>query len=137
MKYFFALIIGFYAIIYTFNALAKEAPKDKGIGPVKSLKMDPLNAGMSLLGKSIFNNKCYVCHSLDEKKVGPPLRKVARDQSPEYIMNMLLNTDEMVKKDDRVKQLFAQFKVPMVNPQLSQDQARSVLEYLRSASEGK
>ncbi|MGE5393163.1 MAG: c-type cytochrome [Candidatus Saccharibacteria bacterium] len=110
--------------------------KDLGVGPVKSLKLDPkLDDNMISEGKSIFNSKCSVCHELDQKKVGPPLRNITKDRTPEYIMNLLLNTEKMQQADPNVKALIKKYNnVVMVNPQLTQPKARSVVEYLRSVA---
>ncbi|HAH22797.1 MAG TPA: cytochrome C [Prolixibacteraceae bacterium] len=110
--------------------------KDLGVGPIKSVKLDPkLDDKMVTEGKGIFNEKCAVCHELDQKKVGPPLRNITKDRAPEYIMNLLLNTEKMQQADPNVKALIKKFNdVVMVNPQLTQPKARSVLEYLRSVA---
>ena len=130
------LFVVIFCLSLTYYSSSKDS-RDKGIGPVKSLQLGPLDHAMAMKGKNIFNSKCTVCHSLYDKKIGPPLGKVASEQSQEYIMNLLLNTAEMLNKDDRAKQLVAQFKVPMPPPNLSKDDARAVLEYLRATSEGK
>jgi mono/diheme cytochrome c family protein len=107
---------------------------DKGIGPIKELKLGPIDEELAEKGKAIFTKKCTVCHQLDSKKIGPPLRDVVNQQTPEFIMNMILNTDQMEKKDPTVKKLIAQYQTYMSVLDLNKDQARSVLEYLRSAA---
>ncbi len=105
---------------------------DKGIGPIKELKVGPIDTTLVSKGKALFNGQCVICHQLDKKKIGPPLRTVADDRPPEFIMNMLLNTDEMQKKDPEVKKLIAQYGgVLMSVTDIKQDQARQLLEYLR------
>jgi len=107
--------------------------KDRGIGPIKNVKLGPLNKKMIDEGKSIFTNQCIVCHDLDEKKLGPPLRNVTKESTPEYIMNLLLNSTQMQKEDPGVKLLLKQYNnLPMPDPGLNESKARSVLEYLRS-----
>jgi len=110
--------------------------KDLGVGPIKSLKLDPkLDDKMVTEGKGIFNEKCAVCHELDQKKVGPALRNITKDRAPEYIMNLLLNTEAMQQADPNVKALIKKYNdVVMVNPQLTQPKAKSLLEYLRSVA---
>lgn len=105
---------------------------DKGIGPIKEVKLGPINEDMADQGELIFKKKCTTCHQLDSKKVGPPLRDVTKQQTPEFIMNMILNSDEMEKKNPQIKKLVAQLQTYMSGLDLNQDQARSVLEYLRS-----
>ncbi len=126
----FALLI---FVLFTYSR--SQDTRDLGIGPIKSLNLGPINKGQVKMGQNIFNNKCFVCHSLDQKKVGPPLGRVAKEQAPEYILNLLLNTVEMQQKDQRIKQLIYQYKILMPDLKLSKNDASSVLEYLRSASE--
>ncbi|MGA2298701.1 MAG: cytochrome c [FCB group bacterium] len=136
MKYIIS-ILAVALICTTLMLTGKESPKDKGIGPIKDLKLGEIDKTLLPKGRSLFNEKCIVCHSLDSKKVGPPLRNVAKDQTPEFIMNLLVNTLEMQQKDEHIKQLISQYKVVMVDYKLSQDQARELLEYLRAAAEWK
>ncbi|TAL69049.1 MAG: cytochrome c [Bacteroidetes bacterium] len=124
-------------VMFLFTNSGTQENRDLGVGPIKSLKLGPINKGQVSMGQNIFNSKCFVCHTLDQKKVGPPLGKVAKEQAPEYIVNLLLNTVEMQQKDSRVKQLLYQYKVPMPDLKLSKNDALSVLEYLRSASENR
>jgi cytochrome c len=110
---------------------------DKGIGPIKEIKLGPIDSTMVARGEELFGSKCVTCHLLDKKKLGPPLRNVVNDRPPEFIMNMMLNTDEMEKKDDQVKKLIEQYMVYMTPQELTQKQARDILEYLRQVSESK
>lgn len=116
------------------TAAATTGP-DKGIGPIKELKLGAISDTLAATGQQVFTKKCTVCHQLDTKKVGPPLRDVAKQQAPEFIMNMVLNSDEMEKKDPYVKKLIAQYQTYMSGLDLNKDQARAVLEYLRSEAE--
>jgi len=109
--------------------------KDLGIGPVKSVVLGPINQKMVNDGKNLFTGKCIICHELDQKKIGPPLRNITKERTPEYIMNLLVNATQMQKEDLFVKELFKKYNnVPMPDPAFSQTQARSVLEYLRSVA---
>ena len=107
---------------------------DKGIGPIKEIKLGPIDSTMAARGQELFGSKCVTCHLLDKKKLGPPLRNVVDQRPPEFIMNMMLNTDEMEKKDDQVKKLINQYMVYMTPQELTQKQARDLLEYLRLAN---
>lgn len=108
---------------------------DKGIGPVKSVILGPLNANMVSNGKSLFTGKCIVCHDLVQKKIGPPLQSVTHTRAPEFIMNLLLNSAQMQKQDPIIKDLLKKYNnLPMSDPGLNQAQARNILEYLRSVA---
>lgn len=126
-------------------AVASEQPKedttetaeisDKGIGPVKELKLAAIDQNMVKTGDQLFQSKCALCHTLDQKKVGPPMREEMKEHSPEFIMNLLLNTEEMQAKNEHMKAEVKMFVTVMPNPKLTQDQARAILEYLRFATE--
>jgi len=118
------------------NVISYPQDKDRGIGPVKKVDLGPINNKMADDGKTIFNTRCIVCHDLDQKKVGPPLRSLTKERTPEYIMNLLVNYPQMQKENVVLKDLYKKFNnVPMPDPAFNQTQARSVLEYLRSVAE--
>jgi|GEM_PF-1053410 len=107
--------------------------KDLGVGPVKHVELGVLNAKLVGEGKTIYTNQCIICHDIDQNKLGPALKNVTKSRTPEYIMNMLLNPAQMQKENAAVKALLKQYNnLPMPDPALNQEKARSVLEYLRS-----
>lgn len=110
----------------------QAATADKGIGPVKELKLGPVDDKLAARGKGLFDSRCATCHGLDKALAGPALGNVLKTRTPEYVMNMILNTAEMEAKDPTVKKLAGQFGMPMPAPGLSQDEARAVVEYLRT-----
>ncbi len=111
----------------------KPTEAEVGIGPIKEVKLGPINKSMVNEGKKIFNTKCFACHRLDTKLVGPALRPIVKKLPPVYLMNYLLNTTEMQKKDPQLKKLIKEFNgILMPDQQLSEKQARSVLEYFRT-----
>ncbi len=109
-------------------------PADKGIGPIKALALAPVDAKLAEQGKGIFNGKCAACHGLDKDQAGPALGSILKDRTPEFVMNMLLNTAEMEDKNETIKKLAAKFGMPMPPPGLTQEQARAILEYLRTTA---
>ena len=125
------LLVGVFSLIaFLLISLNVVAVQPKMITKVE---MGPINHQMVNLGKGLFNSKCVACHTLDQNKIGPALRNVSKERKPEYVMNVLLNTAKMQKIDPVYKGLLVKFKnVPMPDPNLTEAQARSVLEYLRS-----
>ncbi|SNZ16658.1 c-type cytochrome [Hydrogenobacter hydrogenophilus] len=114
---------------------AEEVASDKGIGPIKEVQLGPIDQNLVKKGKEIFDSKCATCHKLEEKYVGPPLKGVTKRRKPEWIMNMILNPAEMEQKDPVAKQLLAEYLTQMTFQNVSQDDARAILEYLRSVDE--
>lgn len=107
---------------------------DKGIGPIKEIKLISIDTALAAKGEAIFQEQCISCHLLDKKKIGPPLRDVIEQRPPEFIMNMMLNTDEMERKDPEIKKLIAEYGTYMSILDINKDQARQILEYLRRAA---
>ena len=107
-----------------------------GYGPIKQeLTVDPINEKLAASGEKIFNKTCFRCHRLDERFTGPPLGGVTAFRSPAFIMNMILNPEENIRRHAGVQALQKQYYTIMTNQDLSIDEARAVLEYLRSANE--
>ena len=109
-----------------------EFPDDNGIGPIKEVKLGPINNSLAEKGEKIFSTKCVACHQLDTRLVGPPLRNITKKNTPVFIMNYLLNTINMQKKDPIMKKLVDEYKIVMPDQQLTKDDAREILEYFRS-----
>jgi hypothetical protein len=106
---------------------------NKGIGPVTSVTLGEFNPVMAEEGRAIYELKCVSCHKLNEKFVGPPPKGIMSRRSPEWIMNMILNPEEMVKKDPIARQLLIESNLaPMANQNLTEEEARKILEYFRT-----
>jgi mono/diheme cytochrome c family protein len=117
----------------TSKAMSPEvALKNKGIGPIKSVKLGPIDRDHAEDGKELFESKCTACHKLDQRYVGPALSGVTKRRRPEWIMNMILNPGEMVQNDPIAKELLAQHSVSMTFQNVTQEDARKILEYFRS-----
>ncbi|MEJ5351917.1 MAG: cytochrome c [Melioribacteraceae bacterium] len=107
---------------------------ENGIGPIKEKMNIPttIDKIMAESGKKIFEEKCTQCHKLDERYTGPALRDVTKRRTPEYIMNMILNPQEMTQKHPEAKKLLGEFATQMTFQNVTQEDARKILEYLRS-----
>ena len=108
-----------------------DSLKNPGIGPVKHVDLAALNTEMADKGKTIFESKCATCHKFDTKYVGPPLAGVTKRRTPEWIMNQVLNPAQMIKEDPISMALFAKYLVPMTFQNITEDDARAILEYFR------
>lgn len=102
-----------------------------GVGPIKSVTLGDLNKAMATEGETIFTNNCAACHKMDKRFVGPALAGVTERRKPEWIMNMIMNPEQMVKEDPVAKELLAEYLAPMANQNITEDQARKLVEYFR------
>ncbi len=114
--------------------VAVDPLQNKGIGPITTVTLDAeVNQTMADAGKEVYEAKCTACHKAEKKYIGPSPKGILENRSPEWIMNMILNPDEMVKEDPIAKALLMEFNgTPMANQNLTEEEARSILEYFRT-----
>ena len=119
----------------TDTSTSTASTNDKaGVGKFKHVDLThPLDQKMITTGKNVYDLKCASCHKLtDEKLVGPGWKDVTKRRTPEWIMNFVTNTDEMLEKDAVAKNLYEVCLVKMPNQNLSDDDARALLEFQRN-----
>jgi mono/diheme cytochrome c family protein len=105
----------------------------KGVGPITSLTLDAVDDAMAAKGKEVYDQMCLACHRIGKKFIGPAPDNILERRTPEWVMNMILNPDQMVKEDALAKELLMEFNgSPMANQGLTEEQARAVLEYFRT-----
>lgn len=115
--------------------LTKNQPETHGAEIKESdiTLTNPLNAEWLVSGKAIYELKCQSCHRLTaERLVGPGWLDVTKKRQPVWIMNMATNVDVMLDTDPEAQKLLEQCMVRMPNQNLSKEDARHVLEFMRS-----
>ena len=107
---------------------------NKGVGPIKSLSLPAeIDQAMATKGADVFKKMCTACHKVGKKFIGPAPNGITKRRTPEWIMNMILDPEGMVKNDPLAKSLLIEFNgAPMANQNLSEEDARAVLEYFRT-----
>lgn len=131
-----------YFIVLTFTLMActsgNPSETSQSADEAKSLVAfvdltDPLDQELILEGTQIFRNKCAKCHTIDTVEFSvPAFAGVTNRRSPEWIMNMIINVDEMLKQDPVAADLLRRHKKVMPDPKLNVNQTRAVLEFLRN-----
>lgn len=139
------------AVIYLLAACGNDQkPKDEKQAEVKESTNDQkevhgtevkpedvtlttsLNEQWVTAGKSTYELKCQSCHKLtDERLVGPGWAGVTKRREPHWIMNMITNVEMMLETDPEAQKLLEQCLVRMPNQNLSQEESRQVLEFMR------
>jgi len=117
----------------TDTVVISQGINSKGIGRFKEIKLThPLDEDMVAKAEVIYNAKCFACHKLTtEKLVGPGWKGVTDRRSPEWIMNFITNTQVMLDKDLEAQSMMVTCVVRMPSQDLSDDQARQMLEFMR------
>lgn len=105
---------------------------DKGVGPFKNIALGDLDNVLAEKGREIFKTKCTACHKNDKKFIGPAVSGVTERRSPEWIMNMILNPEQMLAENPTAIALLKEYSAPMANQNLSHEDARAVLEFFRT-----
>lgn len=108
---------------------------NKGIGKVKTITpplADTPDAAMAAKGKATFNQYCMACHLPTKRLIGPAMAGLTDYRTPEWLMNMILNPEQMIKEDPIAKAQLEEYGGIMLNQHLTEQQAREVLEYLRT-----
>jgi len=119
------------------QSMIKEAdsydPKrGEGKFSVDNVIIGPLDNAMAAKGEAISGTKCTSCHKLNEEKlVGPGWKGVTERRTPHWIMNFITNPDPMIDKDPEVQALLEICLVRMPNQNIADEEARSILEFMR------
>jgi len=106
---------------------------NRGQGKFTKVEMGAtLGSAMATNGDKVYTVKCQSCHKLtDEKLVGPGWKGVTSRHANEWIMNFITNTDEMLNKDPKAQAQLEICLVRMPNQNLTDDDARALLEFMR------
>jgi mono/diheme cytochrome c family protein len=120
-------------------AAAAKTPDPKGIGEIKNVEIGTdIDATLVDQGKAIVDMKCTACHQLNDKRlVGPGFQGVTNRRRPEWIMNMITNVDVMLDQDPTAQALLEECLTRMPNQNISKDDARGILEFMRRNDEEK
>lgn len=109
-----------------------EQPEIHG-AEVKEVKLtNPLDPKMVKAGNEIYDLKCSSCHKLTQDRiVGPGWAGVTKRRKPEWIINMITNVDMMLAEDAEAQKLLEQCLVRMPNQNITKEEARNVIEFMR------
>ncbi|WP_299210194.1 cytochrome c [uncultured Dokdonia sp.] len=108
--------------------------ENKGVGKITSLTLDAtIDNAMVERGAALFKTNCTACHKTTKRFIGPNPTGILERRSPEWIMNMILDPKLMTEEDQCAKDLLVEFNgAAMANQNLTEQQARDILEYFRT-----
>lgn len=110
-----------------------EFELEHGIGPVKEVvELGELDPELAAQGKEVYEAKCTACHKPNERYIGPASDEILDRRSPAYIMNMIMNPDEMTKKHPEGIKMMQEYMAPMPYQNVTIEQARAIVEYFRT-----
>ena len=110
-----------------------EFQLEHGIGPVtEEVELGDLDPELAEKGKALFDAKCTACHKPTERYIGPAVGEALDRRTPTYVMNMIMNPDEMTRKHPEGKKMMQEYMSPMPYQNVTIDEARAIVEYFRT-----
>lgn len=116
----------------TYEEAQADWKNQKGLGSITKVELGDLDSDLAKKGEEIYSLKCTACHAPDKDKLGPAPTGILERRTPEWIMNMILNPEEMAMKDPIGRGLLMKYNTVMANQGLTEEDARAVLEYFRT-----
>jgi len=122
------------------SGLPKEKSKaeknwstNKGVGPISNIELSAIDVTQVEKGRKLYKSKCVACHKTNTSKlIGPGLGGVTKRRTPEWIMNMTMVPQKMIKEDPLAKEVYETYRTPMLDLGIKEKEAREILEYLRT-----
>lgn len=104
-----------------------------GAGKFQNVQVsEKLDEAKAEAGAKVSDVKCASCHKMtDERLVGPGWAGVTKRHRPEWILNFITNTDEMLTKDPKAQAQLEICLVRMPNQSLTDEEALNVYEFMR------
>ena len=108
--------------------------ENNGIGPISNYSFDKeIDTELASQGKKIFDAKCTACHNVNRRLIGPPMKGIYDRRNPAWVMNIMLNPDQMLKEDPIAIALLKEYNnIIMINQNLTIDEAKKLAEYFRT-----
>lgn len=132
-------------LIHLLSGCGRESGEDLtefeliyGIGPIteRVTLSDEINPELALRGKMIFDTLCIACHQLDAVVTAPRLRNITNQRNSEFILNYILNPEEMSQRHPTGRQLSEEYPGVKSRLGIEQEDAFALLEFLRLAAAG-
>lgn len=114
------------------NTAEYDPKRGEGKFDASNVEAGDVDASMATRGKAIAEVKCFSCHKpTEEKLVGPGWEGVTLKHPLYWIMNFITNPDGMIDKDPELQAQLEICLVRMPDQNLNDDEARSVVEFMR------
>jgi cytochrome c2 len=107
---------------------AQTAQAVKSVQKVQAVQADEAQ------GKKVFETKgCAACHTIGKGRlVGPDLKGVTQTRTTPWLKDWLKNTAKMQTTDPTAKKLLEEYKVPMPQQDLTDQEINSLIDYFKS-----
>ncbi len=88
-------------------------------------------------GEALFKQNCTVCHSINERVVGPALKDLHKRRPLPWIIEFVRNSQKVIQSGDPYAvQLYNEYNKTLMTPfDFSDEEITSIVAYIQSASE--
>lgn len=106
---------------------------NRGVGKFENFEVPAtLDPALAEAGDKVVSTKCKSCHKMtDERLVGPGWAGVTQRRTPTWLMNFITDPDPMINVDPELQSQLELCLVRMPNQNVSEDEGRAILEYMR------
>lgn len=106
---------------------------NRGVGKYENFELPAtLDAALASEGDKVVSTKCKSCHKMtDERLVGPGWAGVTQRRTPTWLMNFITDPDPMISVDPELQTQLELCLVRMPNQNVSEDEGRAILEFMR------
>jgi hypothetical protein len=110
---------------------------EHGIGPFTTEVVldEPVDLELAATGEQVYQMNCEACHMMEERFVGPPLGDVLGRRSPTFVVNFIMNPEQMAREHPEGQAMLQEYPLIMPYQNITEDQALAILEYLRIAGD--
>jgi cytochrome c551/c552 len=110
------------------STAATTSPYDMGPRAAEA----PVNDALATQGEGLFKSKtCSTCHGFGIRITGPDLKGVTRRRTSQWMQQQIQHPDVMTKQDPISRGLLGTYAVQMPNLNITDDEARSLIEFLK------
>lgn len=102
--------------------------------PQSGLAQASAAAGPNAVNAANYTRLCSACHTIGGgRRVGPDLKGISERRSQDWLVKWIAASQAMVRSGDPAAvALFDEYKVPMPDTQLSTDEIRGLLDYIKA-----
>jgi cytochrome c1 len=102
-----------------------------GVGPITKLELTTISDSLMQRGQQLFKDECSQCHTMEFKNSGPDISDILAVRKPEWIVNFLLNKEEMLQRDSLAIGTRLKYNEDCGANIKNKNEALEILEYLR------
>jgi len=96
---------------------------------------EPIDEALVKQGEGLFQTKgCSACNGFGRRISCPDLLPVPLERTSQWMEQQILHPEVMTKEDPIAHQLFAQYSLQMPNQQLTEPEAKAVIEFIKHQS---